>query len=717
MNSVWPFTGRTGELARIRDSLRDQSGPRAIVIGGPAGIGKSRLIAEVLAGVDAGRWKVIEVRAGQAPSARFGGVAHLLPDHARLEEPDRVARLLADGDREVLVVADDEHALDEPTRQVVEELLRLDAVRLLVADSADPTFPGLDHLVLRLAPLGAAEIASLLERVLGGPVEAATADRLHRAAAGDLDLLQALLRAGRSTGTLSDGSGAWRWEGEAVVSDPLRRLLEGRELPGPEEELGPSGPVGLEVALAAHSVLSGTSAPTGHLWAKGVLAQAAVPEEERARAVYTVARAAGLAWGLDRADAADRLLAETLAGLREPGARQRVMIQRAAGDLHRARSREALDGAADARALTDPDPVAAAGIAMVEALAAALTGQTAAAIHTADRALEKAAEWAVAAPEHLPSLEFARSSAWLVTGDLDAAEEHLEFGDPVAYAAVRTSVLRQRGRLREALWQGWDGARRLRFTDSLFAGPCLGEVAQAAVLVGDLPVARAALAEAERRAIPALRALWFPVALARPWVLAAQGAVGAAVHDLLDVAAAAEELELRAYALVALHDVVRLGAAGVVADRLLRLADEVDGELPALYARHAVAAAAGDAAGLSAVSEALEGLGMPVFAAEALAQAAEAHWDKRQAAAAGSRAWVLAQRADRVRTPALGSAAQPDLTLIQYEIAELAAQGRTDPEIAERLGLHARTVGEQLKVVRGRLGAAGQDDLVTLFGP
>jgi DNA-binding CsgD family transcriptional regulator len=557
------------------------------------------------------------------------------------------------------------------------------------------------------------EISELLAGVLGGPVEVRTAGGLGRLADGDPPLLRELARAGRSTGALTEAPAGWRWQGDLPAADGLSGLLEQDALDG---ESVPS--LALEAALAVAALLSEAGRAAE---AETVLARATrSSDSDQAQAAYACARAANLAWGLGRADEADRLLSETADTITEVDSRQRVRAQRAAVDLHRARCREALDGVDDVRELGPPSPAVGAQIAVVTALAAALTGQATASLHTARKALRSAPAWAATVPECGPALEFAWASAWLSAGDLDAAEEPADpgwDGDAVAHAAVLARVSRERGKIRQALRLSGDGAGRLHSKTSLFAGPCLGELAHAAALTGELDAARAALAEAERRAVPALRALWFPVALARPWVLAAQGAVGAAVHDLLDAAAAAERLELRAYALFALHDVVRLGAAGVVADRLARLAEDVDGVLAPLCARHALAAAAVDPAELMAVSVEFEGLGMILHAAEAAAQAGEAHWDKQYAAAAGSRAWVLAQRCDHVRTPALRTAAVPDLTRIQYEIAELVAAGRTEREIAEAMDIPARMVGEQLVEVCVRLGVTGQDELAILLAP
>jgi hypothetical protein len=71
----------------------------------------------------------------------------------------------------------------------------------------------------------------------------------------------------------------------------------------------------------------------------------------------------------------------------------------------------------------------------------------------------------------------------------------------------------------------------------------------------------------------------------------------------------------------ALHDLVRLGHAREVVDRLTELSQTVEGALAPLAAWHARAAADGDGSGLLAVAEEFAELGMVLYAAEAAAAA------------------------------------------------------------------------------------------------
>jgi DNA-binding CsgD family transcriptional regulator len=253
----------------------------------------------------------------------------------------------------------------------------------------------------------------------------------------------------------------------------------------------------------------------------------------------------------------------------------------------------------------------------------------------------------------------------------------------------------------------------------MFAGLCLGELACAAAQMGRAAEAEEALGRAAALARPAWHGVDFSLVLARPWVLAARGDDAGAVAAALEAAEDADRHGLRGYAMFALHDAVRLGAAARVLVRLEVLAERMEGPLAPLCARHAAAAAARDGDGLLAVSEEFEGLRMLLHAAEAAAQSAgayEAAGRDRPAAAALERARGLAARCPGARTPALAALSAPLLTPRQRQIARLAAQGLLNREIAERLDISPRTVGNHLVTIYERLGVTGRSGLAAIYG-
>jgi DNA-binding CsgD family transcriptional regulator len=202
--------------------------------------------------------------------------------------------------------------------------------------------------------------------------------------------------------------------------------------------------------------------------------------------------------------------------------------------------------------------------------------------------------------------------------------------------------------------------------------------------------------------------------LARAWRLAAQGDVGAATPLLVAGAERAAERGQLAMAVALLHDVVRLGYPEAVADRLAELANRCDSRLVAARAGHAVAARDRDVRGLVAIADEFEDQGAVLFAAEALATAAQ------HARSAGSgpsastlrvRAAALGGRCEGARTPLLLTDQVIPLTAREREVALLAAGNMPSKEIAARLGLSVRTVGNHLQACYAKLGISGRTEL------
>ncbi|MFJ4690341.1 LuxR C-terminal-related transcriptional regulator [Streptomyces sp. NPDC088766] len=125
-----------------------------------------------------------------------------------------------------------------------------------------------------------------------------------------------------------------------------------------------------------------------------------------------------------------------------------------------------------------------------------------------------------------------------------------------------------------------------------------------------------------------------------------------------------------------------------------------------VFARHAEALARGDGPGLDGVAAELAERGFLLFAAEAHAQAAQLHRDPRVARTARTRAVALARRCQGARTPALAGLVLGELTARQRQIVTLAAAGLSNRQIAERLTLSVRTVGNHLYGAYTRLGAS-----------
>jgi DNA-binding NarL/FixJ family response regulator len=202
------------------------------------------------------------------------------------------------------------------------------------------------------------------------------------------------------------------------------------------------------------------------------------------------------------------------------------------------------------------------------------------------------------------------------------------------------------------------------------------------------------------------------------WVAAAEGSVTEATvlaHQAAELAAAQDQ---SAVEVVALHTAVCFGDR-TVADRLAKLATQVDGPRAPAAAAHAAALAADDGTALQAASIQLETMGALLLAADAAAHAATAHHRHGQrgsAQAATTRAHRLAQACEDARTPALTALATPlPLTAREREIVTLAANGLSNRQIADKLTVSVRTVEGHLYRACAKLGVGDRTKLAALI--
>ncbi|WP_345571941.1 LuxR C-terminal-related transcriptional regulator [Nonomuraea rosea] len=202
--SSWPLVGRECELDRIVAVMTGRAGPGAVVTG-PAGIGKSRLLAEARMRAEAAGVPVSWVFAtpGGIPLLPF---VHLLPPQAAGGELTRMltaaaTRIAGSG----ALVIDDAHLLDPASVALARHLLGGASVPVVLAvREADGWWRDLDRIAL--AGLAEAEIAELLAAALGGQVESALPALLLRLSSGNPLLLRELVEAA----TFTETDGVWR---------------------------------------------------------------------------------------------------------------------------------------------------------------------------------------------------------------------------------------------------------------------------------------------------------------------------------------------------------------------------------------------------------------------------------------------------------------------------------------------------------------------------
>ncbi|MFD5593327.1 LuxR C-terminal-related transcriptional regulator [Streptomyces griseorubiginosus] len=679
----WPFTGRQDELELIRGSVA--GGRHGIVVTGPAGRGKTRLVTEAVRGTDC-------ARATGTPETRdlpFAAFAHLLPDTVSLH---RAVQLLS-GVR--LLLLDDAHLLDDASAALVHQLAVHGRTRLLVVATEGARAPGAITRLwtgellprLDLEPLPREETAQLLAAGAGG-LEALTVNRLHRLCQGDLRLLRELVGAVREQGLLSrvPDSGEWEWRGPVPVTATVReRLADLLDRTGPGERA--------TLDRLAFGEPLPVDADTLDLDALEVLeADGLVHIDD-----HGTASLAHPLHGPVLRSVAGRLRARRLA--RTPSDRT-AALETETANLARAIAET------DVRAVPAPvgEWLVTEGIgipaphAAVRARFARLRGQ-----------LREAASWAreglrTTPEDHPCHLELALSTAQ--SGD--AGRVVAEGGDMRRVAArVGGSGSVNRGDLARVATQadgsgvvtadGGDpepavarGGDPETAVPPTAGQPSTGPADRPASSAADSGTSAASAAgSAQRPALPAADSgtLTPPSAGAATWWAAARGDLGAALD-----AVGAEP-----------YDAVRLGAP-----------ERAAGRLTGVFAAHADALAQGDGPALDRAARTLEERGFLLFAAEAYAQAAQAHRDPGAARTSRTRSVALARRCQGARTPALAGLVLGELTARQRQIVTLAAAGLTNRQIAEKLTLSVRTVGNHLYGAYTRLGASDRDALPCL---
>ncbi|MFF7284594.1 helix-turn-helix transcriptional regulator [Streptomyces griseorubiginosus] len=647
----WPFTGRQDELELIRGSVA--GGRHGIVVTGPAGRGKTRLVTEAVRGTDC-------ARATGTPETRdlpFAAFAHLLPDTVSLH---RAVQLLS-GVR--LLLVDDAHLLDDASAALVHQLAVHGRTRLLVVATEGARAPGAITRLwtgellprLDLEPLPREETAQLLAAGAGG-LEALTVSRLHRLCQGDLRLLRELVGAVREQGLLSrvPDSGEWEWRGPvpvtATVRERLADLLD-RADPGERATLD---------RLAFGEPLP-VDADTLDLGALEVLeADGLVHIDD-----HGTASLAHPLHGPVLRSVAGRLRARRLA--RTPSDRTAALETETAA-LARAIAET------DVRAVPAPvgEWLVTEGIgvpaphAAVRARFARLRGQ-----------LREAASWAreglrTTPEDHPCHLELALSTAQSGEAGRVVAEGRDNW-EPVAARVGGSGSVNRGGP--SAADPGTPAAPSAGAVD-----PGTPAAPSASAADSGTPAAPSASAVDPGTPTP-------PSSGAAAWWAAARGDLDAALE-----AVGAEP-----------YDAVRLGAP-----------ERAVGRLTGVFAAHADALAQGDGPALDRAARTLEERGFLLFAAEAYAQAAQAHRDSGAARTSRTRSVALARRCQGARTPALAGLVLGELTARQRQIVTLAAAGLTNRQIAEKLTLSVRTVGNHLYGAYTRLGASDRDALPCL---
>lgn len=241
----WPFVGRADSLARIEELLDSGS---HVVLYGPAGVGKTRLAAEVAAAFTARQVTVHRIVASPASSpVPLAPFASLIGSAVGAEAVHAArAALGADGKAgagDPVLVVDDLHLLDDASATVLQQLLAGGNLRMVATlrstAAATVGVPqavdrlrhegGVEH--LDVAPLSDGELVAMVEQALGAPLEGRGRQQLADAAAGNPMYARELVEGSLAAGVLVRHGGVYSFQGDLIATPLLEEVVLARLVP------------------------------------------------------------------------------------------------------------------------------------------------------------------------------------------------------------------------------------------------------------------------------------------------------------------------------------------------------------------------------------------------------------------------------------------------------------------------------------------------------
>ena len=241
----WPFVGRADLLSRVVELVDAE---HHVVLTGPAGVGKTRLAAEVAASFAARRVVVHRIVASPAgspvPLAPFAALA----GSAVGSEAVHAARaaLGADGKAgagDPLLLVDDIHLLDDASATVLQQVLAGGHVRMVATlrSTAAATVgvpPAVDRLRhessvehVDVTPLSDDDLTSMVERALGAPLDGRGRRLLVEAAAGNPMYARELVEGSLAAGVLKAQGGVYGFQGDLTATPLLEEVVLARLAP------------------------------------------------------------------------------------------------------------------------------------------------------------------------------------------------------------------------------------------------------------------------------------------------------------------------------------------------------------------------------------------------------------------------------------------------------------------------------------------------------
>lgn len=237
----WALVGRSSELEQI--ALARRQGRAAVVIGGLAGVGKSRLAREALASAEGDGCVTGWVQATRsARSVPLGAFAAVMPPEIRsddlfelMQRSVQALRERAAG-RALVLGVDDAQWLDPTSATLVLHLATTGAASIVATvrsgepcpDAIVSLWKDADGQRLELGLLSDQETDTLIEEIAGGPVELGARRWVVQTSGGNALYVRELVLGALAGGALEQVSGLWRLPHRPPMSASLSELVAAR---------------------------------------------------------------------------------------------------------------------------------------------------------------------------------------------------------------------------------------------------------------------------------------------------------------------------------------------------------------------------------------------------------------------------------------------------------------------------------------------------------
>lgn len=292
----WPLIGREADLDHVLGLVGSGTG---IAILGPAGVGKSRLLHELVDRVGGDGQAVVRTVASAATrSIPFAPFVELLPDGPT---QDRLAMLASarralearSNQHGLLIAIDDAHQLDEMSLAFLVGAVGLEGVTVaMTARGGEPMESDLvglwtNGVIARfdLEPLDRIRAAQLAESTLGR-LASELESELWRIAQGNPLLIHELVEGARGRAIVERDDGTWALDGPIAESPRLADLVASRlrALPGDVSEALTVIALGSPLPLPLASSIVGDA--LGYLEERGLIAIAGPPGRPSVRPAH-----------------------------------------------------------------------------------------------------------------------------------------------------------------------------------------------------------------------------------------------------------------------------------------------------------------------------------------------------------------------------------------------------------------------------------------------